>query len=62
MEQLDLLIWLLFWPLVVDVCNYLNARKRAVFGLRPLTEHIVGVSAGIDLIIWIAGGILFYNL
>ena len=54
-------IWMILYPLSGSLESYLSMKARYLFGYEKHDEDTMGISAIINLIIWISVGALLWN-
>ncbi len=58
MNALPFVIWMMGWPLVCDIGQYLNAKTRQIQGRQPHTDRDAGNQTLVCLMIWILIGMI----
>lgn len=61
MNTIAFVLWLVLWMPMVELSNYLAAKKREMYGhVQPNTEAVLKAS-GIVVVIWVVIAILLYG-
>lgn len=60
MNILPFVLWVLLFPVCIDIANYFNVLIRKESGLTPKTDKDLKVLDAIAIILWVGISILLY--